>query len=65
MRRAQEAACSGNSALAWSTRWRTKTFSRSESSPSCAREQQENIIAWDGNCYVYHQIWPDRISEIR
>jgi quinolinate synthase len=34
-----------------------------------ARHVQENsgknIIAWDGNCYVHHQITPDQISEIR
>lgn len=26
---------------------------------------QKNIIAWDGNCYVHHQIRPEQISEIR
>jgi len=34
-----------------------------------ARHVQENtkknIIAWDGNCYVHHQITPDQIDRVR
>ena len=34
-----------------------------------ARHVQENtkknIIAWDGNCYVHHQITPDQIERVR
>ena len=25
----------------------------------------KNIIAWDGNCYVHHQITPDQIEKVR
>lgn len=26
---------------------------------------EKNIIAWDGNCYVHHQITPDQIDRVR
>jgi len=29
------------------------------------RETTKNIISWDGNCYVHHQITPDQIQEVR
>ncbi len=30
-----------------------------------ARHTQKNIIAWNGNCYVHHQIRPDEIRRVR
>jgi quinolinate synthase len=29
------------------------------------RETTKNVIAWDGNCYVHHQITPAQIQEVR
>lgn len=29
------------------------------------QETTKNIIAWDGNCYVHHQITPEQIQEVR
>ena len=28
-------------------------------------ETHKNIIAWEGNCYVHHQITPEQIQEVR
>ncbi len=30
-----------------------------------ARHTSKNIIAWEGNCYVHHQINPEQIEEVR
>ena len=29
------------------------------------KETNKNIIAWDGNCYVHHQITPEQIQTVR
>lgn len=29
------------------------------------KETKKNIIAWDGNCYVHHQITPEQIQAVR
>jgi quinolinate synthase len=29
------------------------------------QETTKNIISWDGNCYVHHQITPEQIQEVR
>jgi quinolinate synthase len=29
------------------------------------QQTTKNIIAWNGNCYVHHQISPDQIAEVR
>ncbi len=30
-----------------------------------ARNTSKNIIAWEGNCYVHHQINPEQVEEVR
>jgi quinolinate synthase len=29
------------------------------------RNSDKNVIAWDGNCYVHHQITPDQIRKVK
>ena len=63
-----DACCTSANARKWSTR---STRSTSCSCPTrispttCRRRAAKQIISWDGNCYVHHQITADEVDKVK